>query len=113
MAPSWKQQIPTIAIQMTTVKQGSLQADGEPPAKDLKFSRSSFMMFMIAELIAHAFSQLNNPRAGLTTNSAIPRRLAKIILTISTATPSREQNILKKRAKEALDNLEDARVARK
>ena len=62
------------------------------------------MMFMIAELIAHAFSQLNNPKErGLRPNSAIPRRLAKIILTIPTATPSREQNILKKRAVEALE----------
>ena len=98
--------IPTIAIQTRQLlnETGSLRVDGEPPAKDLKFSRSSFMMFMIAELIAHAFSQLNNPKErGLRPNSAIPRRLAKIILTIPTATPSREQNILKKRAVEALE----------
>ena len=72
--------IPTIAIQTRQLlnETGSLRVDGEPPAKDLKFSRSSFMMFMIAELIAHAFSQLNNPKErGLRPNSAIPRRLAK------------------------------------
>ena len=36
-------------------------------------------------------------------NASIPRRLSRIILTIPTATPSREQSILKKRANEALD----------
>ena len=56
--------LPTIAIQMRQLlnEAGSLRVQGEPTARDLKFSRSSFMMFMIAELIAHAFSQINNPK---------------------------------------------------
>lgn len=98
--------LPTIAIQTRQLLNdaGNLRSDDEPPTRDLKFSRSSFMMFMIAELIAHAFAQINNPKErGSRPNPTIPRRLSKIILTIPTATPSREQSILKRRALEALD----------
>jgi hypothetical protein len=97
---------PMIAIQTKQLltESGDLRQKGDPAARETRFSRSSFMMFMIAELIAHAFTQINNPQErGLRPNSSIPRRLSRIILTIPTATPSREQSILKKRAHEALE----------
>ena len=83
---------------------GDFRRDGDERSRDLRFSRSSFVMFMIAELIAHAFVQINNPQERSNRpESGLPRRLAKIILTIPTATPSFEQAILKRRAKDALD----------
>ena len=97
---------PAIAIQTKQLltEAGDLRQKGETPARELRFSRSSFMMFMIAELIAHAFTQINNPQErSRRPNAQIPRRLSRIILTIPTAMPSREQSILKKRATEALD----------
>jgi hypothetical protein len=98
--------LPLIATQTKKLlnEAGDLKLPGEPPAREIRFSRSSFMMFMIAELISHAFAQINNPQErGQRPNSSIPRRLSKIILTIPTATPSREQSILRKRASDALD----------
>ena len=97
---------PMIAIQTKQLltENGDLRQKGDASAREIRFSRSSFMMFMIAELIAHAFTQINNPQErSLRPNASIPRRLSRIILTIPTATPSREQSILKKRANEALD----------
>ena len=73
------------------------------PLAQNTFSRYSFMMFMIAELIAQALMQINNPQDRLSRpHSGLPRRLAKIILTIPTATPAFEQNILRRRAEDAL-----------
>ena len=83
---------------------GDFRNTNQNYAREMRFSRSSFMMFMIAELIAHAFVQINNPqKRARRPNSAVPRRLSKIILTIPTATPAREQKILKERASDALD----------
>lgn len=100
--------LPLVATQTKKLlnETGDLKQAGEAPARDFRFSRSSFMMFMIVELIAHAFAQINNPQErGNRPNSSIPRRLSKIILTIPTATPAREQRILKKRASDALNYI--------
>jgi hypothetical protein len=68
------------------------------------YSRSSLMMFLISELIAQALSCINSPkkRFGLP-NSKCARRLRRIILTIPTAMPLAEQNILKCWAKMAVE----------
>ena len=98
--------LPSIATQTKQImnEAGDLRSATEPPARDIRFSRSSFMTFMIAELIAHAFSQINNPiERSKRPNSSIPRRLSRVILTIPTAMPAREQSILRRRATEALD----------
>ena len=85
-------------------QQGEIRGAQDPPTTELKFSKSSFVMFMIAELIAHAFVQINNPQERKKRpNATSPRRLSRIILTIPTATPAFEQHILRKRAKDALD----------
>ncbi|WP_435229446.1 virulence factor SrfB [Pseudopelagicola sp. nBUS_20] len=97
---------PPIAIRTRKLltEAGDFRKSGENYAREMRFSKSSFMMFMIAELIAHAFVQINNPQMrAKRPNSAVPRRLSKIILTIPTATPAREQKILKERASDALD----------
>ena len=85
-------------------QKGELRGDQDPPATELKFSKSSFIMFMIAELISHAFVQINNPQERRRRpNATSPRRLSRIILTLPTATPAYEQNLLRKRAEDALD----------
>ncbi|MDR2340697.1 MAG: virulence factor SrfB [Deltaproteobacteria bacterium] len=68
------------------------------------YSRSSLMMFLISELIAQALACINSPmkRVGLP-NSNRARRLRRIILTIPTAMPLAEQNILKCWAKLAVE----------
>lgn len=97
---------PMIAIQSKQLlnESGDLRRGEQPAARETRYSRSSFMMFMIAELIAHAFTQINNPQErSKRPNSSIPRRLSRIILTIPTATPSREASILRNRANDALE----------
>ena len=83
---------------------GTFNGEALSPLPQNTYSRSTFMMFMIAELIAQALMQINNPQDRLSrTHSGLPRRLSKIILTIPTATPAFEQNILRRRAEDALD----------
>ena len=89
---------------MHVTEEGTFNNEPLSPLSQNTFSRSSFMMFMIAELIAQALMQINNPQDRLSRpHSGLPRRLAKIILTIPTATPAFEQNILRRRAEDALN----------
>lgn len=89
---------------MHVSEDGTFSQEQFPPLPQNTFSRSSFMMFMIAELIAQALMQINNPQDRLSRpHSGLPRRLSKIILTIPTATPAFEQNILRRRAEDALN----------
>ncbi|MDR2405774.1 MAG: virulence factor SrfB [Deltaproteobacteria bacterium] len=78
--------------------------DDDIGAFKASYSRSSLMMFLISELIAQALSCINSPkkRFGLP-NSNRARRLRRIILTIPTAMPLAEQNILKCWAKLAVE----------
>ncbi|HBQ22197.1 MAG: virulence factor SrfB [SAR116 cluster bacterium] len=73
------------------------------PAIRPRFSRSAMFGFMLTELFAHALVQINDPagRAGRT-QSSVPRRLRKIILTLPSATPVQEQAIIRSRAEGAL-----------
>lgn len=69
-----------------------------------RFSRSSVYTFMLGELIAQALMQINDPAGRMRRNQAdLPRRLARIILTLPTATPVQEQKIIRSRANAALD----------
>lgn len=97
---------PAIAMRTREIltDHGELKKTKDENLSEIKFSRSSFTMFMIAELISHAFAQINNPQERSDRpNSNLPRKLSKIILTIPTATPAFEQNILRKRANDALE----------
>jgi hypothetical protein len=73
------------------------------PAIRPRFSRSALFGFLLAEIIAHALVQVNDP-AGRSrrAQSDLPRRLNRIILTLPTATSVQEQAILRSRAEGAL-----------
>ena len=73
------------------------------PAIRPRFSRSSLFGFMVAEIIAHAFVQVNDPALrSRRAQSDLPRRLKRIILTMPTATSVQEQAIIRSRTEGAL-----------
>jgi hypothetical protein len=73
------------------------------PAIRPRFSRSALYGFLIAEIIAHALVQVNDPAGrARRAQSDLPRRLTRIILTLPTATSAQEQAILRSRAEGAL-----------
>jgi hypothetical protein len=78
------------------------------PGPRLAFSRSSFYTFMLAEVIWQAWVMINDPAVRAEGGEAsLPRRLRKIILTLPTATPVREQRIMRARAESAVALLWD------
>ncbi len=83
-----------------------LRRRGETPSTPAirpRFSRSSLFGFMMGEIIAHALIQINDP-AGRSrrAQSDLPRRLNRIILSLPTATPIKEQAIIRSRTQGAL-----------
>jgi hypothetical protein len=74
----------------------------------LSFSRSSMFTFMLAEIIWQAFTMINNPQVRATRPEAdTPRKLMRVILTVPTAMPISEQQILRSRALAAVKLLWD------
>ena len=74
----------------------------------LSFSRSSMFTFMLAEIIWQAFTMINNPQVRATRLEAdTPRKLMRVILTVPTAMPISEQQILRSRARAAVKLLWD------
>ncbi len=79
------------------------RTDLERPAARLTFSRSSFFTFMVAEILVQTLSLVNNPQVrGTRGEKDTPRRLRRIILTLPTAMPVREQWLLRSRASAAV-----------
>lgn len=73
------------------------------PAIRPRFSRSSLFGFMMGEIIAHALIQINDPASrSRRAQSDLPRRLNRIILSLPTATPIKEQAIIRSRTQGAL-----------
>ena len=73
-----------------------------------RFAKSSIYGFMVAEIIAHAFVQINSTSYRMRGDQKdIPRRLNRIILTLPTATPSQEQAIVKSKVSGALKMVWD------
>ena len=72
-------------------------------ATRLTFSRSSFFTFLMAEIVCHALSMINNPavRESRRTKDA-PRKLRRIIMTVPPAMSVQEQRILRSRAEGAV-----------
>lgn len=67
------------------------------------FSRSSFFTLMTAEIIVQALSMINNYQVRQSRAfTDIPRKLNRIILTLPTAMPVREQRIMRSRVHAAL-----------
>jgi hypothetical protein len=80
--------------------------DSSMVAFNANYSRSSLMMFLLAELVAQALSCVNSPMVrDARENSNLPRRLRKIILTVPTAMPLAEQNIFKTWARLAVESV--------
>lgn len=84
-----------------------LRKRGETPSTPAirpRFSRSSLFGFMMAEIIAHALVQINDPASrARRAQSDLPRRLNRIILSLPTATPVKEQAIIRSRTLGALE----------
>ena len=75
-------------------------------ATHAQFSKSSLYGFMIAEVIAQVFRQINDPRyRGAKTSKTAPRNLKRVIITLPTATPRQEQAIVKSKVKGAIKLL--------
>jgi hypothetical protein len=82
--------------------------DIEKTGPRLSFSRSSFYTFMLLEVIWQAWVMINDPELRAKRGEkGLPRRLRRIILTLPTATPVREQRIMRARAESALSLLWD------
>ena len=79
------------------------RSDLEKPASRLTYSRSSFFTLMVAEILAQTLSLINNPEVrSRRQEKDTPRRLMRIILTMPTAMPVREQWLLRSRAQAAI-----------
>ncbi len=73
------------------------------PALRPRFSRSALYGFLVAELVSHALVQINDPASrARRAQSAVPRRLRQVILTLPSATPMQEQAIIRSRAEGAV-----------
>ena len=75
----------------------------DTPAIRPRFSRSSMFGFMMGEIISHTLVQINDPASrSRRAQSDLPRRLNRIILSLPTATPIKEQAIIRSRTHGAL-----------
>lgn len=81
----------------------SLEEDDRLPVFMPRYSRSSLMTFMLAEVLAQALSQINSPaqrsRQGHTRS---PRQLNSITLTVPPGMPQAERSILNERMLQAI-----------
>jgi hypothetical protein len=72
------------------------------PAQRAHFSRSSLMTFLLTEVLMHAVSQINAVQSRYARSfPEVPRRLARILLTMPPAMPLAEQRIFRDRAQAA------------
>ena len=111
----WRFNVPQAAAQTEPPVSGTfmryLREDGElidqetsgVSAPRALFSRSSFFMFMLVELLLQAISQINAPDTRADREPAnLPRRLQSLILTMPPAMPLAEQRLLRRRADAAV-----------
>ncbi|MBD8472991.1 virulence factor SrfB [Pseudomonas sp. CFBP 8770] len=81
----------------------TLDDDDRLPVFMPRYSRSSLMTFMLAEVLAQALSQINSPaqrsRQG---HTRVPRQLKSITLTVPPGMPQAERNILNERVQQAI-----------
>lgn len=72
------------------------------PAQRARFSRSSLMTFLLAEILMQALAQINSVESRYARAfPEVPRRLSRIILTMPPAMPLAEQRIFRDRAEAA------------
>ncbi|MGY2289866.1 virulence factor SrfB [Pseudomonas sp. SDO528_S397] len=81
----------------------SLDEDDRLPVFMPRYSRSSLMTFMLAEVLAQALSQINSPaqrsRQG---HTRVPRQLNSITLTVPPGMPQAERSLLNERMQQAI-----------
>ena len=83
---------------------GSLRPSTSAFSGVAAYSRGSMYMLMIAELVCHALVQINSPAYRYDrSDTDVPRRLRKIILTLPSATPLTEQNRMRIYVKQAIE----------
>jgi hypothetical protein len=75
------------------------------PAIRALYSRRNLTAFALAEIFVQAISMMNSPmhRLRRPANANLPRRLRRIIMTMPTAMPLAEREILRKQAEAACD----------
>jgi len=79
------------------------EPEDDDPVFHPTYSRSSLMMFMLAEVLTQALSQMNSPAQRLKQSHASrPRHLRNIIITIPPSMPIPEREIYRSRIKEAV-----------
>lgn len=78
------------------------------PASELSFSRSSFFMLMLAEVVVQAIAMANSPgvRHGRHLRDS-PRQINRIVLTVPPATTLQERQIMSRHARGAVDLVWD------
>jgi hypothetical protein len=85
-----------------------IRSGGKAVEKGFKFSRSSVFTFMLCEIVAQAWSMINNPQFRKTKREAdSPRVLRRIFLSLPTAMPVQEQRIMRSRAQAAVKMMWD------
>lgn len=73
------------------------------PVFNPHYSRSSLMMFMLAEVLTQAIVQINSAAQRLKqTHSSRPRHLRRIVLTVPPSMPKPEREIFKERVHQAM-----------
>ncbi|MEJ8849960.1 virulence factor SrfB [Variovorax rhizosphaerae] len=75
------------------------------PAIRAQYSRRNLTSFALAEIFVQAIAMMNSPmhRLRRPANANLPRRLRRIIMTMPTAMPLAERDILRKQAEAACD----------
>jgi hypothetical protein len=77
---------------------------GGTPGLMRRYSRASIYMLMLSELLIHAVTMVNSVDVRRNrANSAQPRAVKQIILTLPTATPLAEQKLMRARVREAVE----------
>lgn len=85
---------------------GDVQAPGArgTPTTKPRFSRSSLCAFLVAEIIQHALVAINSPAYRWSGGrDGEPRRLARIVITVSASMQTAERRILRNRVEAAID----------
>ena len=76
----------------------------QPYSLKTSYSRGSIYMLMIAEILCHAIAQINSPSYRYNrSDSDLPRRLRKVIITLPSATPLSERDRMRYYANKAKD----------
>ena len=87
-------------------RDAAFKGQDQYPATEPMFSRSSLMMFLLSEVLAHALAQINSPaQRGERLNPDLARRLRQVILTVPPAMTIAERQIFERWANWSVETL--------